>query len=65
LTAGGLKGKLKKKIHIRSVAIQTFLISIRMISEGSCDEDWSNDGEKSDFITEINCILLCYYFKLL
>ncbi len=30
---------------------------IRMISEGSCDtEDWSNDGENSALITEINYI---------
>ncbi len=29
-----------------------------MISEGSCDtEDWSNDAENSDLITEINYIL--------
>ncbi len=29
-----------------------------MISEGSCDtEDWSNDAENSDLITEINSIL--------
>ncbi len=29
-----------------------------MISEGSCDtEDWSNNAENSDLITEINCIL--------
>ncbi len=41
-----------------------------MISEGSCDtEDWSNDAEKSDLITEINYILLFIrieesYFKL-
>ncbi len=31
---------------------------IRMISEGSCDtEDWSNDAENTDLITEINYIL--------
>ncbi len=29
-----------------------------MISEGSCDtEDWSNDVENTDLITEINYIL--------
>ncbi len=29
-----------------------------MISEGSCDtEDWSNDAENSDLITETNYIL--------
>ncbi len=29
-----------------------------MISEGSCDtEDWSNDAENTDLITEINYIL--------
>jgi len=29
-----------------------------MISEGSCDtEDWNNDAENSDLITEINYIL--------
>ncbi len=29
--------------------------NIRMISEGSCDtEDWSNDAENSDLITEMN-----------
>ncbi len=29
-----------------------------MISAGSCDtEDWSNDAENSDLITEINYIL--------
>ncbi len=29
-----------------------------MISEGSCDtEEWSNDAENSDLITEINYIL--------
>ncbi len=33
-------------------------ISIRMISEGSDDnEDWSNDAENSALITEINYIL--------
>ncbi len=43
---------------------------IRMISEGSCDtEDWSNDAENSDLITEINYILKYIkiencYFKL-
>ncbi len=32
---------------------------IRMISEGSCDtEDWSNDAENTDLITEINYILI-------
>ncbi len=32
--------------------------NIRMISEGSCDtEDWSNDAENSDLITEMNYIL--------
>ncbi len=32
-----------------------------MISEGSCDaEDWSNDAENSDLITEINYILNIY-----
>ncbi len=30
-----------------------------MISEGSCDtEDWSNDAENTDLITEINYILI-------
>ncbi len=29
-----------------------------MISEGSCDtEDWRNDAENSDLITEINSVL--------
>ncbi len=31
---------------------------IRIISGGLCDtEDWSNDAENSDLITEINYIL--------
>ncbi len=31
-----------------------------MISEESCDsEDWSNDAENTDLITEINYIVLC------
>ncbi len=43
---------------------------IGVISEGSCDtEDWSNDAENSDLITEINYILQSFwiensYFKL-
>ncbi len=41
-----------------------------MISEGSCDtEDWSNDAENSDLISEINYTLQYIliensYFKL-
>jgi len=35
---------------------------IRVISEGSCGtEDWSNDAENTDLITEINYIL---HYKL-
>ncbi len=35
-----------------------------MISEGSCDtEDWRNDAENSDLITEINYILKYIHIK--
>ncbi len=58
---------LKKILHMKKCAVQLFPIlminqHIRMIYEGSCTEDWSNDAEHLALITEINFILK--YFKI-
>ncbi len=56
-----------KLLYMKKCAAQLFPIlkinqHIRMIYEGSCTEDWSNDAEHLALIAEINYILK--YFKI-